>query len=79
MQQRAAPRLTFAIEAARAVEHAAVPTIAFALRIGSDRPVRSVQLDVQLQIAARRRGYHEAEQERLWDLFGAPGAVVAKY
>jgi hypothetical protein len=73
VQQRAAPRLTFAIEAARAVEHAAVPTIAFALRIGSDRPVRSVQLDVQLQIAARRRGYHEAEQERLWDLFGAPG------
>jgi hypothetical protein len=74
VEQRAAPRLTFAIEDARAVEHAAVPTIAFALRLGSDRPVRSVQLDVQLQIAARRRGYETAEQERLWDLFGAPAA-----
>jgi hypothetical protein len=72
VRQRAAPSLTFAVEDAHAIEHAAVPTIVFALRIGSDRPLRSVQVDVQLQIAARRRGYDGPEQERLWDLFGAP-------
>jgi hypothetical protein len=69
---RAAPSLAFAIDKARAVEHAAVPTIAFDLRIASTRPVRALQLDVQLQIAARRRSYDEPEQERLWELFGTP-------
>jgi hypothetical protein len=71
-QQRAAPSLAFAVDGSHAVEHAAVPTIAFQLRISSDQPVRSVQLDIQLQIAARRRSYGEAEQERLWELFGTP-------
>jgi hypothetical protein len=71
-QQRAGPRLAFAIDGAYAVEHAAVPTMAFHLRVSSDQPVQSVQLDVQLQIAARRRFYDEPEQERLWDLFGTP-------
>ena len=42
------------------VEHAAVPTLRFALEISSVVPVRSVLLDVQLQIAARRRGYDAA-------------------
>ena len=71
-EQRAAPSLAFAIDDAHAVEHAAVPTIAFGLRVSSNRPVRAVQLDVQLQIAARRRSYDEPEQERLWELFGTP-------
>jgi Family of unknown function (DUF6084) len=71
-EQRAAPSLAFAIDDAHAVEHAAVPTIAFDLRVSSNRPVRAVQLDVQLQIAARRRSYDEPEQERLWELFGTP-------
>jgi hypothetical protein len=71
-QQRAAPTLAFAVDGARAVEHAAVPTLAFQLRVSSDRPVQSVQLDVQLQIAARRRSYGDAEPERLWELFGTP-------
>jgi hypothetical protein len=71
-QQRAAPSLAFAIDDAHAVEHAAVPTIAFQLRVSSDQPVRSLQLDIQLQIAARRRSYGGGEHERLWELFGTP-------
>jgi hypothetical protein len=71
-QQRAAPILAFAVEDAHAVQHAAVPTITFDLRISSSRPVRAVQLDVQLQIAARRRSYDEPEHDRLWELFGTP-------
>jgi hypothetical protein len=70
--QRAAPSLAFAVDGARAVEYAAVPTLAFQLRVTSDRPVRSLQLDVQLQIAARRRSYGDHEHERLWELFGTP-------
>jgi Family of unknown function (DUF6084) len=70
--QGAAPRLAFAVEGARALEYAAVPTIGFHLRVSSDQPVQSVQLDVQLQIAARRRSYDEREQQRLWELFGTP-------
>jgi hypothetical protein len=64
------PELSFSVEGAERVEHAAVPTIAFALGIASDRPVRSVLLDVQLQIAARRRPYDSAAHERLFELFG---------
>jgi Family of unknown function (DUF6084) len=71
-QERAAPSLAFAVDDARAVLHAAVPTIAFELHVSSDRPVQSIQLDIQLQIAARKRSYGEPEQERLWELFGTP-------
>ena len=62
--------LAFSVEEAHRVEFAAVPTLAFALRLGSELPVRSVLLDVQLQIAARRRRYADAEQDRLFELFG---------
>jgi hypothetical protein len=64
------PDLDFAVEGAERVEHAAVPTIAFAIRIGSALPVRSVLLDVQVQIAARRRAYDASAHERLFELFG---------
>ena len=64
------PSLSFSVEGAERVEHAAVPTIAFALGIASELPVRSVLLDVQLQIAARRRPYDSAAHERLFELFG---------
>jgi hypothetical protein len=66
------PELRFAVEDADRVEHAAVPTIAFALRIesGDDRPVQSVLLDVQVQIGARQRQYDEAARDRLFELFG---------
>ena len=64
------PELAFTVEGAERVEHAAVPTIAFALGIRSELPVRSVLLDVQVQIASRRRPYDDAAQERLFELFG---------
>ena len=63
-------RAGFAVEGAARVEHAAVPTLRFALRIASAEPVRSVLLDVQVQIAARRRGYDAAAHDRLFELFG---------
>jgi hypothetical protein len=62
--------LDFPVEGAARVEHAAVPRLRFALRVSCAVPVRSVLLDVQLQIAARRRGYDAAAHERLFELFG---------
>ena len=62
--------LAFSVEGAARVEHAAVPTLRFALRVASETPVRSVLLDAQIQIAARRRGYDAAAHDRLFELFG---------
>jgi hypothetical protein len=66
------PELSFEVEGAERVEHAAVPTIAFSVGVESagEQPIRSVLLDVQVQIAARRRPYDEAAHERLFELFG---------
>jgi Family of unknown function (DUF6084) len=64
------PELDFAVVGAARVEHAAVPTLRFALRVSADAPVRSVLLDVQVQIAARRRAYDAAAHDRLFELFG---------
>jgi len=66
----AVPAPSFAVEGAERLEHAAAPTLAFAVRIDSDRPVRSILLDTQIQIAARRRPYGDAARERLFELFG---------
>ena len=65
----------FGVEDAGMLEHAAVPTLRFAVRIRADgeRPIRSIMLDVQIQIAARRRSYDDAEKERLLELFGEAG------
>ena len=65
----------FGVEDAGMLEHAAVPTLRFAVRIraAGDRPIRSIMLDVQIQIAARRRSYDDAEKERLLELFGEAG------
>jgi len=70
----AVPELHFAVETAEGLTPAAVPTLCFGLCISAPggHAVRSVLLDVQIQIAARRRGYGEAEQARLGDLFGTP-------
>jgi hypothetical protein len=69
----ATPRLEFAVRGVRALRPAAVPTLAFALAIDAgDASVRSVLLDVQLQIAATRRAYAPREQELLGELFGTP-------
>jgi hypothetical protein len=67
------PELAFAVEGAERLEHAATPTLCFALRIESaGAPVRSLLLDTQIQIAARRRPYDAAAHDRLFELFGAP-------
>jgi hypothetical protein len=68
------PELGFAVHGARALEHSAAPTIRFELGVESlaGHDVRSVMLQVQIQIAARRRGYEPRAQERLVDLFGTP-------
>jgi Family of unknown function (DUF6084) len=70
----AIPELGFEVVEADRVELAAVPTLRFVLRIDSagGRPVRSVLLDTQIRIAARRRAYDPATHDRLFDLFGAP-------
>jgi hypothetical protein len=66
--------LSFAVEGADRVEHAAVPTLRFALRVSAPegRAIWSVLLDTQIQIAARRRRYDAAAEEKLFELFGAP-------
>ena len=69
-----APELTFAVEDAGALEHAAVPTLRFALRVEcvSAARIRSLALNVQLRIAATRRRYSARAEERLLELFGHP-------
>jgi hypothetical protein len=68
------PALRFAVEPAAGADYVAVPTLRFPLRIEADedRPIRSILLDVQIQIAARRRGYGSGETDRLLELFGTP-------
>jgi hypothetical protein len=68
----AVPQLSFAVQDARPLEHAAIPTLQFALRIDcvTGQPIRSVMLDTQIQIAARRRGYDDDDHDKLFDLFG---------
>src|SRR3954447_2779839 len=67
-----APELSFAIEDAGPLEHAAGPTLRFALRIDSPAAIRSVALNVEVRIAVTRRAYDEAAQRRLVELFGKP-------
>ena len=72
--QATIPELRFDVRGAASVEYAAVPTIAFALAIETPaaRQIRSLLLDVQIQIAARQRGYTPKAQELLLELFGTP-------
>jgi Family of unknown function (DUF6084) len=71
-QAGSVPELAFAIDGAERVEHAAVPTLRFDLRVDCPdaRQIRSVLLEVQVQIAARRRPYGPEAHERLFELFG---------
>jgi hypothetical protein len=66
--------LAFTVTDAARMPYAAQPTLSFMLRIdappGAD--VRSVLLDTQIQIAARRRGYDAGAEQRLFELFGRP-------
>jgi len=70
----ATPELSFAVVGAASAQYAAVPTLTFALEVQAppDQPIRSVLLDVQIQIAARQRPYSDSAQERLLELFGTP-------
>jgi hypothetical protein len=66
------PDLTFAVRNAARLEHAAAPTLAFTLGVEetAGAPIRSVLLDVQLQIAARRRRHAPSTHARLFEVFG---------
>jgi hypothetical protein len=68
------PDLDFAVEGAEVLEFAAVPSLLFKLRIENlqQEPIRSVALNTQIRIAATRRHYATAEQERLLEVFGEP-------
>jgi hypothetical protein len=68
------PELAFEVTGAERLEHAAAPTIELVLRVdeADGRAIRSILLDVQVQIAARRRAYGPDEQVRLFELFGPP-------
>jgi Family of unknown function (DUF6084) len=74
VERVAMPQLAFAVEEGAPLDYAAVPTLRFGLRVESVRgePIRSILLDVQVQIAARRRPYDDIAQARLVDLFGTP-------
>jgi hypothetical protein len=71
-QPTAAPELAFAVRDAAPLEHAAAPTLAFAIGVeaAGGAAIRSVLLDVQVQIAARRRGYAPETHARLFEVFG---------
>jgi hypothetical protein len=69
------PELNFKIEGAEAVPYAAVPTIAFKLRVNNTpagQVIHTVVLRAQIQIESTRRHYSSEEQEKLLDLFGDP-------
>jgi hypothetical protein len=68
------PDLTFAVQDAEALWPAAVPTLSFALAVHATPglAIRTVMLDVQVQIAARQRPYTPGEQDQLLELFGTP-------
>jgi hypothetical protein len=66
------PQLAFAVLDAAPARHTAVPTLRFSVEVAcpSGHAVRSLLLDVQLQIAARRRAYDASAHDRLFELFG---------
>ncbi len=67
-------QLTFEVLGARAEPYAAVPTLAFSLRLAeaSGQAIHTIALRCQIQIEPRRRPYSAAEEARLLDLFGEP-------
>jgi hypothetical protein len=69
----ALPALGFTVLGCEPQLHAAAPTLRLSLGIDArGAAVRSVMLEVQIRLAATRRGYSEGEQAQLGDLFGAP-------
>jgi hypothetical protein len=66
------PELAFAIVDVRIVGEAAVPTLAFRLRLtgAADDDIRAVLLGIQLRIAVARRAHDAPTRARLTELFG---------
>ena len=72
MHAGSVPQLQLAVTDAARLEHAAGPTLRFALHVDSaGAAVRSILLDTQIRIAATRRAYPHASDDRLFALFGA--------
>lgn len=73
LSEPAPPELSFSVHDATAIEHAAVPTLAFALRVAaSGAAVRSIVLRADIRIALARRPHDVPTRERLIELFGVP-------
>jgi Family of unknown function (DUF6084) len=69
--QQHIPALAFDVRGVTAVQPAAVPTLEFAVAIDSGgTAIRSILLDVQIQIAARQRDYGDDADAGLEELFG---------
>jgi hypothetical protein len=68
------PDLSFRVEQAEPVPHAAAPHLAFRLgiRAAEGVPIHSIMLRCQIRIEPARRRYRTPEQERLRDLFDRP-------
>ena len=69
------PELKIQVAESSVVPFAAVPTLAFRLKIENTTPneqIHTIALRCQIQIEATRRGYAPEEQARLLDLFGKP-------
>jgi hypothetical protein len=69
------PDLNFQIEGVSMVPFAAVPTLAFQLRVenaAADETIHTIALRCQIQLEVTRRRYAPEEQQRLLDLFGDP-------
>ena len=70
------PDLLFKIESAESVPFAAVPMIAFRLRVENsalEETIHSIAIHAQIQIETPKRRYSAVDQDRLLDLFGEPG------
>jgi Family of unknown function (DUF6084) len=74
--EAAVPQLAFTVERAAGERYAAAPTLRLTVAITSDdaRAVHMLALDVQVRIAARRRHYEPAEEQRLTEVFGPVAA-----
>jgi hypothetical protein len=69
------PELSFQVECAEVVPHAASPLLAFRLRLTNSNPeetIHTVALRCQIQIEVTRRKYTQEDQVRLRDLFDEP-------
>jgi hypothetical protein len=68
------PGFSVQVTGARAIEHAAAPTLSFGLRLEDDsgREVFMAGLRVQIQIQPSKRRYDDESKAKLIELFGEP-------